>query len=202
MSEKNRILILFAHPAMEKSRINRSLAHGVKDIPGVTFRDLYEIYPDLHIDVNQEQRLLTEHDVILFQHPFYWYSTPALLKEWMDLVLEYGWAYGEKGNRLEGKAWIHAISTGGPKEAYDSQGYNRFSIRQLLAPLDQTAHLCGMYFLPPFVIHGALKIDPTLELPSYVDAYRKLVTGLRDWNGPWEKLETGDLLKSPEKSHA
>ena len=68
----SRILVLFAHPALEKSRVNRRLVQAVRDLDGVTLHDLYEAYPDLDIDVAREQELLTLHDVIVFQHPFYW----------------------------------------------------------------------------------------------------------------------------------
>ncbi len=175
---RNRILLLFAHPAIEKSRVNRELVEEARRVPGVTVRDLYETYPDLIIDVRVEQTLLLEHDVILFQHPFYWYSTPAILKEWMDLVLEYGFAYGERGTRLRGKSWVHAITTGGPEEAYAPEGANRFTLRELLAPLDQTATLCGMKFLDPFVLHGVTQYDLARDIPAARTAYREFLERL------------------------
>ena len=108
-----RILILFAHPALEKSRIHRQLLRGLPELPGVTLNDLYERYPDFDIDIAREQQLLTDHDLVILQHPFYWYSTPALLKQWQDLVLEHGWAYGSQGKALRGKQVLSVISTGG-----------------------------------------------------------------------------------------
>ena len=45
----NRILILFAHPALQKSRINRVLISADQDIEAVTFHDLYEAYPKFDI---------------------------------------------------------------------------------------------------------------------------------------------------------
>jgi len=38
------------------------------------------------------------------------------MKEWFDLVLEYGWAYGSEGNKLKVKSLVSAITTGGGKE--------------------------------------------------------------------------------------
>src|SRR5688572_6581839 len=146
----------------------------------VRFHDLYEEYPGLDIDVAREQRLLVDHDVILFQHPFYWYSSPAILKEWQDLVLEHGWAYGEGGTHLRGKITLNAITAGGPEAAYQKGGYNRFTIRQLLAPWDQTAYLCGMRFLAPFVVHAALKITGDEDLAEDLRGYQRLIGGLRD----------------------
>ena len=53
-----RVLVLFAHPALERSRCNRRLIRGIERLSGVTFHDLYEAYPDLHLDVRAEQELL------------------------------------------------------------------------------------------------------------------------------------------------
>lgn len=175
-----RVLVLFAHPVLERSRVNRRLLDAVSGVDGVTVHDLYEEYPTLTIDVAREQELLLANDVIIFQHPFYWYSCPAILKEWQDLVLEHGWAYGEGGNQLRGKITLNAITTGGPVTAYRRDGYNRFSIRELLAPWDQTAYLCGMRFLAPFAVHSALRVRSDEDVASTVSAYRRLVEALRD----------------------
>ncbi len=173
------ILVLFAHPALEKSRVNRSLVRAARDTAGVTFQDLYERYPDFHIDVAAEQSLLVEHDVIVMQHPFYWYSAPALLKEWLDLVLEHGWAYGHDGKALHGKALLSAITTGGREEAYCPRGYNRFTMAELLAPFEQTARLCGMDYLPPFIVHGTHSLSAT-DIERHTDDYRRVIEALRD----------------------
>jgi glutathione-regulated potassium-efflux system ancillary protein KefG len=175
-----RILILFAHPVLERSRVNRRLLAAVRDLAGVTVHDLYEAYPTLYIDAKREQRLLVDHDVIVFQHPFYWYSTPAILKEWQDLVLEHGWAYGHGGTQLRGKITFNAITTGGPEAAYRRGGYNRFTVRELLAPWDQTAHLCGMQFLAPFAVHAALRVTGDEDVAQARAAYRQLIEALRD----------------------
>ena len=175
-----RILILFAHPVLERSRVNRRLVAEVRDLSGVTVHDLYEAYPTLDIDAKREQRLLVDHDVIVFQHPFYWYSCPAILKEWQDLVLAHGWAYGHGGTQLRGKITLNAITTGGPESAYHHDGYNRFTIRELLAPWDQTAHLCGMRYLAPFAVHAALRVVGDDDVAEPRARYRQLIEALRD----------------------
>ena len=148
------VLVLFAHPMLEKSRIQKVLADAVRSVPGVTFHDLYEEYPDFDVDVPREQELLLAHQSVVLQHPFYWYSCPALMKQWIDLVLEHGWAYGRQGKALAGKTMMNAISTGGNMQAYDETGLNRHTIREFLAPFEQTAILCNMAYFPPFVFHG------------------------------------------------
>ncbi len=175
----NRILVLFAHPAEEKSRVHRVLVHGIRDLPGVTVHDLYEAYPELDIDVQREQSLLLAHDVIVFQHPFFWYSTPAILKEWQDLVLEHGWAYGSQGTALQGKRMLNAITTGGREVAYARDGHNRFTMRELLVPLEQTARLCGMQYLAPFVVHGTLGMTRE-QTDRHAADWRRTVEALRD----------------------
>lgn len=175
-----RVLVLFAHPVVERSRVNTRLLDAIKGVDGVTIRDLYEDYPTQFIDVAREQADLLAHDVVVFQHPFYWYSCPAILKEWQDLVLEHGWAYGVGGNNLRGKLTLNAITTGGPEHAYQRGGYNRFTVRELLAPWDQTAHLCGMRFLAPYAVHAALKVVRDEDVTEAKDGYRRLIEALRD----------------------
>jgi glutathione-regulated potassium-efflux system ancillary protein KefG len=175
-----RILVLFAHPVLERSRVNRRLLQVASELPGVTVHDLYETYPSLFVDVKREQALLLQHDAIVFQHPFYWYSAPALVKQWQDLVLEYGWAYGKGGTQLEGKVTFNAITTGGPVTAYRAEGHNRFTMRTLLSPFDQTAHLCRMKFLAPFVVHGSLRLETDEDVRPHAELYRRALEAVRD----------------------
>jgi len=157
---KKKILIVFAHPKFERSSNNILLVKSIPQIPEITFHDLYELYPDFNINVESEKKLLSENNIIVLQHPFYWYSAPPLMKQWIDLVLEFGWAYGPGGNALQDKIIFNAITSGGQRSAYSKEGHNRFTINELLAPFDQTAYLCKMIYLPPFVIHGTHRITP------------------------------------------
>ena len=189
-----RVLVILAHPVLERSRVNRRLAEVASRVKGVTLHDLYEAYPTLAINVRHEQKLLLEHDAVVFQHPFYWYSAPAIIKEWQDLVLEYGWAYGRGGDKLKGKVTLNAISTGGPVFAYRKDGYNRFTMRELLAPFDQTAHLCGMKYLAPFVVHGSLRVETDEHMAEHNAAYARMLEALRDDTLDVEKAMKVDKL--------
>lgn len=176
----NKLLILFAHPRYEQSRANAALVRRIPKSQNITFHDLYELYPDFNIDIEQEKKLLSEHDIIIWHHPFYWYNTPPLLKQWIDMVLEFGWAYGPGGTALKGKIIFNAITSGGPREVYQHEGRNRFTVREFLAPLEQTAILCNMIFLPPFAAQGTHKLsDERLEKLSldYRDLLERLVNG-------------------------
>ena len=179
MDAARRVLVLFAHPALRRSRVNRRLVAAVRGLDGVVVNDLYEAYPEFDIDVEQEQRLLEQHDVVVFQHPLYWYSTPAILKEWQDLVLEHGWAYGHEGRALEGKLLLSAVTAGGSEDAYRREGSNRFTVRELLAPIEQTARLCRMEYLPPFVVHGTHTLTDE-DLEGHARTFRATIAALRD----------------------
>jgi glutathione-regulated potassium-efflux system ancillary protein KefG len=159
--------------------VNHILIGAVQGVRGVTVHDLYQIYPDFHVDAKHEQNLLEIHDILVIQHPFLWYSVPALVREWQDLVLENGWAYGPRGTALRGKKLMCAVSTGAGEEAYRGSHRNRFSMRELMAPMEQMARLCGMEYLPPFVVHGTFQMtDP--EILRHALDYRRVLEALRD----------------------
>jgi putative NADPH-quinone reductase len=153
------VLIIFAHPNVEGGSIgNKTVLEELKKVPDIEIRELYKLYPDFKIDVAAEQKALLAADLVVFQFPFYWYSTPALLKEWQDLVLEYGFAYGSTGDKLHGKELLVSTTIGGPEESYCETGYNTFPVDELLKPLQQTANLTGMKFVKPIATHGVVNI--------------------------------------------
>ena len=177
---RRRILVLFAHPSLERSEVNRPLMQATARVDGVNLVDLYADYPDLAIDVDREQSRLVEHDVVVFMHPLYWYSTPAILKEWQDLVLEHGFAYGSTGTALRGKIFFNALTAGGSEAGYRAEGYNHYSIRELLRPLEQTAILCGMLYLPPFALFGARTAVEEGRVDAHVAEWIRVLEALRD----------------------
>lgn len=180
MSGRRRILVLFAHPSPERSEVNRPLAEATARVDGVTLVDLYAEYPTFDIDVDREQARLTSHEVICFMHPLYWYSTPAILKEWQDLVLEHGFAYGPGATALHGKVFFNALTAGGPELAYCAAGYNHFNIREILCPQEQMARLCGMTFLPPFALFAARTAVEEGRLAVHLADWVRVLEALRD----------------------
>jgi len=179
-----RTLLVFAHPALEKSRVHRRFLAEAAALSGIEVRDLYELYPDFDVDVEAEQRSLAGHDLVIVQHPLYWYSVPPLLKQWIDLVLEHGWAYGARGTALAGKGWLEIVSAGGPRDGYRTRGFHGLELRQFLAPLERTARLCGMDFLPPWALFGTHRLSAA-ELERAARAYRRLLEAVRDDRVDW-----------------
>jgi len=189
-----KILIIFGHPVFVRSKINAAMRSAVEPLENVTFHDLYSCYPNFLIDVQHEQRLCTDHDVIIFQHPFYWYSTPSIIKEWQDLVLQHNWAYGSKGLFLKDKYFLQALTAGANDEAYQQSGEKRATIPELLAPFQAMARLCQMRWLPPFAVLGAQRGMPSKQIQNYAETYRRTIITIRDTEPDLSTLQGAENL--------
>ena len=170
------------------------MAHAASKVPGITFVDLYREYPRFDVDVTVEQQRLLDHDVVLFQFPVFWYSTPSIIKEWMDLVLEYGFAYGSGGDRLSDKWMMLAATAAGPEEAYTEAGYQHYRLRTFFTPLEQTARLCDMHFPAPYVLYSSLKAPSDGQIQPHVDGYVALLEALRDDRYDLESADGMDVV--------
>lgn len=150
----NSVYHIVTHPNLQTSRVNAEVLKAFEGKSGIETRKLYETYPNWNIDVTREKQSLLKADIIVVQTPFYWYSTPGLFKEWEDRVLEYGFAYGDGGDKLKGKKFQIILSAFGPEASYTHEGYNHFTIEELLRPFEQTANLCQMTYLKPLTLLG------------------------------------------------
>lgn len=168
-------LLIHAHPYPNRSRANRALLAGVRSLPGLEVRSLYDLYPDFDIDVEAEQAALSRAKLVLWQHPMYWYSVPGLFKHWFDQVLSRGWAYGDGGNVLHGKYCLWVTTTGGNEQAFSVDGMHSHPLAEFSPVVEQTARFCGMKWLEPFVLHGAHLISDA-ELHGKVASYRERVS--------------------------
>lgn len=175
----NNLLILFAHPTLQRSRLNGAMIKAISNIDNVTINDLYQSYPDLFINIEREQQLLVEHDIIVFQFPLYWYSSPAILKEWQDMVLTRGFAYGQFGNVLEGKKLKLVITIGDAESSYSKTGFHGASITELLLPFEKTAQMCGMEYLEPSITYNTVALHNE-DITPIAENYRSAIIKLRD----------------------
>lgn len=146
MSRTPHSLVLHAHPDPVGSRVNRSLASAVRDLDGVTVRDLALVRRDSGFDVAEEQRLLTEHDTIVLQSPGTGTPCPASSRSGWTRCCCTASPTAAKAPSCTAKTLQVVTSTGGPHESYLPDGHNRFTMSELLRPLEATAHLCGMAF--------------------------------------------------------
>ncbi|MEX0971371.1 MAG: NAD(P)H-dependent oxidoreductase [Paracoccaceae bacterium] len=188
----NPILIVLAHPRPRQSTVVMRMAAQAAKIEGVKVHDIYAAYPDFLVNIQAEQELLRQHEVVIFLHPFNWYSAPALLREWQDVVLEYGFAYGRHGKELRDKVFFNAISAGRSIAEYSGEHETHFTLRQLAAPFEQMARLCGMIYLPPFALTSARTAAEENRLEPHLKTWRALLQALADGT-----LDIGRAADSP-----
>lgn len=145
-------LVIVTHPTIETSRVNAAWLEELRKHSDITVHELYQAYPDENIDVAKEQQLIEAHDRIIFQYPLFWYSSPMLLKKWFDNVLQYGWAFGPDGTKTSGKEFGVAISTYGSEASYQAAGSNRFTLEEILRPVEATTKFINGTYLPHFAL--------------------------------------------------
>jgi glutathione-regulated potassium-efflux system ancillary protein KefG len=177
MAEPKPIAVIFAHPALERARVAPALMGAAAELPSVELRDLYELYPDFMVDVEAERQALRAAEAVVLQFPLYWYSGPALLKEWLDVVLTNGFAYGERGGALRGKRLACVVSAAGGGSAFQPKGHSRFTMAEFLRPYEQTAKVCEMHWAPPFVVHAAARLSER-QLGQEASRYRTYLEDL------------------------
>lgn len=190
----SRLIAYYAHPGHQHSQVNREMARVAAAVGGITYVDLYAEYPRFDINVDTEQQRLIDHDAIVLQFPLFWYSTPSLLKEWQDLVLEHGFAYGKGGDRLAGKRLQIAITTASPAAAYAEDGYQHYPLRTFLTPLEQTARLCQMHFAAPYVLNSALEAPARGLASDHIAGYRRLLEAIRDDRYDFDRADEADFV--------
>ncbi len=168
-------LIILSHPTVEESGSQQFLIHSLPDDESITLHVLEQTYPDGIIDVEKEQALLRQHDRILFQFPFYWYSSPPLLKKWQDEVLTDHFAFGYRGDKLQGKEFGLVLVIGLPEKEYQTGGQEGFSISELTKPYQAMALKTGMTYLKPLTIFQFPYLSEK-EKMSLLIAYQQYVS--------------------------
>ena len=172
------IVVVHAHPYPRSSRGCAALLEAIRTFSGLEVRSLYDLYPDFDVDRAAEQAALAPARLVVWLHPIYWYTTPALMKRWFEEVLVKGWAYGEGGTALKDKDCLWVVTTGGDDRAYTAEGRHAHGFEAFVPVVEQTARYCGMKWLEPFTVHGAHLVSDE-ELRA---AGRRLRERLEDWD--------------------
>ncbi|MBN2604598.1 MAG: NAD(P)H-dependent oxidoreductase [Bacilli bacterium] len=154
-------LVILAHPDLTNSRANKTFMEVFNQDEEFVVHNLYELYPNFAIDADKERELLLAHNTIVLQFPFYWYNMPPLLKKWFDDVFVEGFAYGKGGNKLAKKQMFVSLSDGGAPESYTDFGYAKYTLTELLRPLEATANLCQMDFI---TVHSISNVSNRTDL--------------------------------------
>ena len=148
------ILIISGHPDLTTSNANKAILDAVRARFGdnVKIRELDKLRVNGKFDVPAEQKALVEADVIVLQFPVMWYSISSLLKQWIDDVFEYGFAYGENGTALQGKKLLISATAGAIEDVYRTMLPR--DVSATLTEFENTAAFTGMPLEEPLYSYG------------------------------------------------
>lgn len=141
-------IVFSFHDNWNGSRINKALSEPLTNV----------IYVDKDFNVEEHQSLLQRYEHIVLQYPVQWFYGPTVLKEWLDKVLSYGFAYGGQ-YALEGKKIDFAITLGGLEEAYQEQGANGVTVEGILQPMFATARYIKAIPGDVFAVHNVFGLN-------------------------------------------
>lgn len=173
------ILIVFSHPYTRRSHANKAILSQLEENEHVQISNLYEKYPDFHINIEEEQALLRKAKLIIFQFPLYWYNVPALFKQWQEVVLTKQFALDDKSSihALRGKVAMAVVTTGHKHKSYQLEGYDNYTLDDFLRPLEQMSIHCGMHYHAPLVLHQAHR-STTAKLIEFGELYNQRINQL------------------------
>lgn len=138
-------LVVLAHPHVANSSTVAFFKTAVEDEANVTW---HELVPPFNLE--REHQLLSSADRIIFQFPLYWYSAPAILKQWLDVV----WNTTLTSNHLvKGRELGIVVTAAHAAGAFQPGASQQFTIAELLRPYQALAHATGMKYLPPFPVY-------------------------------------------------
>ena len=152
------IIVISGHPDIDNSTANKTIVDVLEKENNIKISKLMSTYSDYRIDANKEINNLLDADVIVLQFPFHWYGVPAILKMWIDSITT-PLVYGPNKGGLKEKTFLLSTTTGGPSESYQSDGYNKFTMEELLLPLLKLGDSLEMDVLKPLVLHSAMFQD-------------------------------------------
>lgn len=153
-----KITVISGHPNMASSVANKTIIDALVQQNNISITNLMETYSDYKVDAEKEINNLLKSDVIVLQFPFHWYGTPAILKMWIDSITT-PLVYGPNKGGLKEKTFLLSTTTGGSSESYQSDGSNKFTMKDFLLPLLKLGDSLEMNVLEPLVLHSAMFRD-------------------------------------------
>ena len=132
----SKVLLILCHPNYSKSFANKTIVSKLTQlIPDIEIDHINALYPDEKINIKSEQDKLIKNDIIIFQFSMYWHNRPHFLSKWFEDVYEYGFAYGNKGDKLKNKKIIVSMTLGNTLDFFKDE----ISLDNLLSPFKASA---------------------------------------------------------------
>ncbi len=166
--------MLFAHPYYEHSTANVQLIDCYRNNPNITFRDLYEDYPDFHIQPFRERKRIVNYERLIFHFPLIWFGMPPLLKLWIDEVFDMKWLSHDSENPLIGKEAVIVVTAGGSEDNYSENGRYHYTMSQLLVALKLSLEINDISLLEELCIYDADDL-PQDKIKPYSEILKKIL---------------------------
>ena len=151
-------LVIFAHPHFEHSHANVELIKAYENVENLTFKDLYEEYPDLHIASFRERKRIRDFERLIFHFPLIWFSCPPLLKLWIDEVFDIKWMT-ETDHPLLNKDALIIVTIGGKEENYTDKGLYETTVSDLMKFLTLSLKVNNIEVKKILAVHNADDLD-------------------------------------------
>lgn len=126
-------LVVFAHPFLEYSNSNIELINFYERSQHYDFKDLYEEYPDMHVQAFKERKQLLKYDRFVFHFPLIWFGMPPLLRLWMDEIADGNWLSGAEKNPFENKEVYILVTTRSKERSFGRLGKHGFTMEELIS---------------------------------------------------------------------
>lgn len=165
-------LIIITHPDIDSSIANKNWLNELQKYPDdYTIHELHKAYPDEKINIEYEQQLLLEYDKVVLQFPVYWFSSPPLLKKWLDDVLLEGFSHGSGGYKLKDKQFALAVTAGNTEHDYSTDGRYYYTLKEVLVPFATTFIYCKIDYRSFFAIYNTEHHIPNEKLQQSAKDY-------------------------------
>ncbi|WP_017609543.1 NAD(P)H-dependent oxidoreductase [Nocardiopsis xinjiangensis] len=178
---------------------------SLSEVPGNLAELTGEAYArgEVEPEVRREQERLAAAELLVLQFPLWWYGPPAMLKGWLDRVLQTGFAQGEfdedtglprryGDGRLMGRKALIIVTAGDDERTLGPRGVSG-DLGSLLFPLTHGAlWYVGIEALDLHVVHDADGIDGSGRRQE-AERLAERITGLSDERShPYRRLLDGD----------
>ena len=150
----SKTIVYVAHPDVATSSSQQFLLSSGKHITDVTYVDLQSEFDDKgSFNVEAEQARLLEYDRIIFQFHLYWYQAPAIMKLWLDTVIEDRQTNDQLARQLATKELGVVVVAGVKESQYQAGGREKRTLSEVLSPYESLANYFNMTYLPIFSVH-------------------------------------------------
>lgn len=134
-------------------------------------------------EIVREIEKLESCDLTIWQFPLWWFGLPAVFKGWVDRVFAMGRIYG--GGKIyetgvfKGKRAMLSITTGGPREAYQVDGFNG-DMNAILRTIHRgMLEFVGFDVLAPQIVYAPVRMsreERQRELSNYAQRLANIVS--------------------------